>query len=374
MKFFYFILFTLLNPLFLFAQLKFKIELEAPTFTNDKLIISPQIIRKGYEDFYKYHLDTNQYITDLGKQFGFEQSAYQIIIQKNNLLEGEFQYTIPLSFQYFNINTKQVYISATFFLDSGFHKIQLPDSFNAYDVNMHSPINDEYAHFKKLFSDLYIHINGNVLDSLTDLQKKEERIGDYIKSNTNSYVAFWEIVHDYTLYNFNTIYLNNLALFSNSFKKTELFKAFEKKLRTEDSTLLGRKFPDISFDGKNFITKKYFKNYPLTFINYWSTTCLPCIKAMPKIVAMYHQYKERGVHFITITDENKPERIKLAKKILLKNNATWPNYFDINKEFNNKVSATIYPLHFLVDKNGNIVFRNAGNLEEVEQFINNYLK
>ncbi|WP_218332034.1 TlpA family protein disulfide reductase [Hydrotalea lipotrueae] len=374
MKLFYYVLLILINPTFLFAQVKFKIELEAPTFINDKLIISPQIVRKGYEDFYKYHLDTNQYITDFGKQFGFEQSAYQIIIQNKNLLEGEFQYPIPLSFQYFNTKTKQVYVTSTFFLDSGFHKIQLPDSFNAYEVNIHSSINDEYAHFKKLFSDLYVHINGNNLDSLTDLQKKEERIGNYIKYNNNSYVAFWEIVYDYTLYNFNHIYLDNLSLFSDNFKKTELFKEFEKKLRNEDSTLIGKKFPNINFDGKNILTKKYFNNYLLTFIDYWSTTCLPCIKAMPTIVAMYHQYKDKGIHFISVTDENKPERIKLAKSILIKNNARWPNYFDINKNFQNKVNATSYPLHLLVDRDGIILFKNSGNLEEVKKFINNYLK
>lgn len=374
MKLFYYTLLILITPTFLFAQVKFKIELEAPTFINDKLIISPQIIRKGYEDFYKYHLDTNQYITDFGKQFGFKQSAYQIIIKNKNLLEGEFQYPIPLSFQYFNTKTKQVYVTSTFFLDSGYHKIQLPDCFNAYEVNMHSSINDEYTHFKKLFSDLYIHINRNNLDSLTDLQKKEEIIGNYIKYNTNSYVAFWEIVYDYTLYNFNHIYLDNLSLFSDNFKKTELFKAFEKKLRNEDSTLIGKKFPNINFDGKNILTKKYFNNYLLTFIDYWSTTCLPCIKAMPTIVAMYHQYKDKGIHFISVTDENKPERIKLAKNILIKNNAKWPNYFDYNKNFRNKVNATSYPLHFLVDRDGNILFRNSGNLEEVKKFINNYLE
>ena len=177
-------------------------------------------MRTGFEDFYTYTLDTNKNISAFGKQFGLNLAAYQIRIQEKNMLEGEFNYPIPLTFQLFNPKTNQVYLTSTFFLDSGTHKIQLPEMFNCYEVNINSPVNNEYSKFKKLFSDLYVaRAYDRLFDSLTDLKKKEQRIASYIENNPNSYVAFWEIVSDYKRYNYNPIYLENLELFSPEIKK-----------------------------------------------------------------------------------------------------------------------------------------------------------
>lgn len=374
MKKLLFLVFTLINFSFILAQEKFKIELDAPSFINEKLLIAPPLMRKGFEDFYYYSLDTNKNIIDFGEKFGFKQSAFQITIQEKNLLEGEYNYTIPLSFQYFNQKTKQIYKTETFFLDSGIYNIKLPEMFNRYEITINSPLNIEYSKFKKIFSDLYVKREDVFFDSLIDLEKKEDRITSYIKSNPNSYIAFWEIVDDYTHYNYNPIYLKNLQLFSIDFKRSELFKKFEKKLKSEDSTLVGKKFPTINLDRQNTLSIQSFKKYKLTVIDYWSTTCVPCIRAMPQLVAMYNKYKHKGVNFITITAESDPARIKLAKSILAKNNVKWVNYFDTKNNFRNKVNATVYPLQFLIDSKGMILARVWGNLDEMKNLIDENLK
>lgn len=361
-------------PLISFAQGKFKIELDAPSFINDKLLITPPSMRKGFEDFYYYLLDTSKNITDFGKKFGFKQSAFQITIQEKNVLEGYCNYTIPLSFQYFNRKTKQIYKTSTFFLDSGIYKIQLPEMFNRYEIAINSPLNIEYSSFKKIFSDLYVQRKDVLFDSLLDLEKKEEKIASYIKRNPNSFIAFWEIVDDYTQCDYNPIYLKNLQLFSIDIKSTDLFKKFENKLKSEDSTLVGRKFPTINLDRQNALNIESFKKYKLTVIDYWSTTCAPCIRAMPQLVALYNKYKLKGVNFITVTAESEPSRIKLAKTILVKNNVKWINYFDTKNNFRNKVNATAYPLQFLVDQNGKILARVSGNLKKIEKLINSFIE
>ena len=89
---------------------------------------------------------------------------------------------------------------------------------------------------------------------------------------------------------------------------------------------------------------------------------------------MYDEYKNKGINFITITDEHDPKRIELAKSILSKHHVKWVNYFDINDDFKNKVNATSYPLHFLVDQNGKIVARVIGDLNEIRKIIDGSLK
>jgi thiol-disulfide isomerase/thioredoxin len=370
-----FLLIILLLPSLIFAQNEFRIEIVAPSFNNDSILFSPSFIRRGFEEFYNFKLNTNPSIIRYGEKFGLKSSIFQLRIQAKNILKGQFDYPQPVSFQYVELKTKQVYLSSSFFLDTGYYKIELPGMFDSYDVSLNSPVNNEYSNFKKVFSDLYLKPkNKSRFDSLIDLNKKEERIGSYIKKHPNSYVALWEIINDYTNYNFNSIYITNLQLFSAVIKKSILFKKFENKLKMEAMTKIGDEFPTIDFGKQGLLTRKDFRKYNLTFIDYWTTTCLPCIKSMPQIVEMQKEYKDKGINFITVTDENEKKRMELAKSILTRNNVKWTNYFDINKDFRNKVNATIYPLQFLVNRDGRIVARASGDLSEIKKIIDESLK
>lgn len=370
-----------------FAQRKFKVELNAPSLINDTILLGPSsVAREGLEGVYKFKLDTSERIFDFGKKFGFEQCIYSVAVQKNNILEGEIDYPIPVTFQYLDPKTYTVYFSSTFFLDSGYYKTEFAKKIQFYEVRLNSPINNEYVNFKKLFTDLYIKVDGKLYDSLTDLKEKEKRVGEYIRKNPNSYVALWEIFDDYLKQDYYPVYLDNLALFSENLKKSRLYLKLENKLKLdstsnkgnryelEKSINTGAKFPPIKFDEQNGLDKTDFQKYKLTYVDCWSTGCGPCIKAMPEMVAMYNEYKNKGVNFISVTAESKPDRIKLAKEILKKKNVIWTNYFDINKDFQNKVGLTGYPLQFLIDQNGTIVTRVGGDLHAIKKAMDDYLK
>lgn len=368
-----FLLLSLIFPFSLFAQHKFKIELKAPSYIDKTIIFAPSVIRKGFEEFYHFEIDTTSNITNFGKKLGIGSAFFQIKVQEKNIIAGQFPYPQPVSFQYYDPEEKRPYMTATFFLDSGHYKIELPGKFDSYPVNLNSPLNNEYTDFRKIFSELYIKTPGKIFDSLIDLTEKGKRVGAYIRKHPNSYIALWEIINDYTRHSYNAIYLENLQLFSDEIRRTELFKKFENKLRSEHSTLIGEEFPTINFDPEHTLTKSDFKKYSFTLIDYWSTTCAPCIAAMPKLVFMYDQYKNKGVNFITITDEREPQRIKLAKSILHKNNIKWINYFDLKQDFRNKVNATVYPLYFLIDRNG-VIVKRVSKLSEIERAIEELLK
>lgn len=366
----------ILSSNLLFSQGKFSIELNAPSFLKSDIILSPPYIRRGFVDIHVFKVDTSKNIFDFGKKYGFAQCSYNISIQEKNLILGEVNYPIPVNFQRFNPETNKPENTKTFFLDSGSYKINLADKLDSFEININSVTNNEYTEFQKIFSAFYVKRKSQEsrVDSLIDLTKKERRLAEYIKANPNSYVALWEIINDYTNHNYNPIYLYNLQLFSNNLKSTNLFKMFEYKLISEDSTLIGKEFPNINLDKQYKLTKQSFKNSKLTFIDYWSTTCLPCIREMPKIVALYKEYKAKGVDFITITDEVEPDRISLANKILAKNKVVWSKYYDLKKDFNKKLNVTAYPLHILVDQNGKIIARSYGDLNDVKSIFERYLK
>jgi thiol-disulfide isomerase/thioredoxin len=343
-------------------------------------------LQEDFKTIDKFKLNTSKNIRDFGKNHGFEQSVYLIHVQSNNILEGEFDYPIPVAFQYLDNKTRQVYRSSTFFLDTGSYRVSFQRMVQSYQINLNSPVNNEFTNFKKLFEDLYTKGGSPFWDSLTDINEKEKRIAAYVKHNPDSYVALWEIFHDYCEHDYYPFYSENLQLFSEKMKNNALFKKLETRLKFDSASHKGNRFelsriistgsefPDVKFDTQHVLTKEDFKKYKLTFIDFWSTSCGPCIKAMPEIVAMYNEYKNKGVNFITVTDEYDPKRIELAKNILKQNKAIWTNYFDSNKVFYDKFGILSWPTQFLVDQNGKIVTRFSGDLDAIKKAIDNYLK
>lgn len=86
----------------LISQRKFTIELNEPSFIKKDIIFSPPFIRRGFVDIYAFKVDTSNNIIDFGKKFGFAQCSYNISIQEKNLIVGEINYPIPVTFQRFN--------------------------------------------------------------------------------------------------------------------------------------------------------------------------------------------------------------------------------------------------------------------------------
>ena len=206
--------------------------------------------------------------------------------------------------------------------------------------------------------------------TLNILKPKSWNFKNTSKKNPGSYVALWEMVDDLSKYGYHPIYKDNLKLFDPTVKKTFVYTEFSKLLKLEADNI----FPDINLDNTNYLSKETFKDHKLTLIDYWATFCKPCIEDMPKLVEIYKEYKDKGINFISITDEQLPERIEKAKQILTKNNIIWENYFDKNKEFPKKLNAGGYPLQILIDSEGNILKRTYGELDVIKKFMEDYLK
>jgi len=368
-RFFYILLILISNGLF--SQNNFEINLTADSYINDSLIFGAPITRNGFGDLYTFTTETNKNTS----AFPSDHSLYNLKIQQENLIKGFIEYPQPVAFTYLNRKNKSFSVSKIFFLEKGKHKIELPAFNSQTELNIDSPTNRDFKNLEKVLSSVYIKsADPKKMDSLTSFDEKQKLLVQYIKKNPDSYAALWEIVNDYTLYNYHPIYLEHMKLFSTKFKSRKLYKNLENKFSTEQKTLTGNKIPDIYFDKNNKLTAEDFKNHPLTFIDYWATSCAPCVKGMPEMVNLYHEFKNKKVQFITITDEQKPERIQLAKNILQKNNATWLNFFDLNKDFQKKLNATGYPMYLLIDENGKIIARIMGDLSEVRNKIAEFAK
>lgn len=163
-------------------------------------------------------------------------------------------------------------------------------------------------------------------------------------------------------------------MFSSNVKASSVYKEFEKKLLANSVSIKGQVFPEIKLNKNESLSINDFNKSKLTLIDYWATSCAPCIASMPELVSMYNEYKSKGVKFITITDEQELKRIKLANEILKRNKVIWKNYFDLNRNIFNALNINGYPTQLLVNDKGVIIGRNSGELKGIKAILDNYLQ
>jgi cytochrome c biogenesis protein CcmG, thiol:disulfide interchange protein DsbE len=115
----------------------------------------------------------------------------------------------------------------------------------------------------------------------------------------------------------------------------------------EPEDYLDKEFPLpllTTLDNKK-ISIKDLKGKP-TLINFWFTTCKPCIEEMPILNGIKTQLKD-SVNFIAITFE-KPEK---AKAFFKKHKFTFKQIANAEK-FTNSMNMTSFPVNIFLDKNG----------------------
>ncbi|WP_261511126.1 TlpA family protein disulfide reductase [Chryseobacterium paludis] len=352
-----------------YSQTNFKMDISAPMFEKDSISIAPLM---GMGDIHMlYNLTIHP---DENVRFMKSFSAAFIKIHDQNTITGYIEYPQPILFSYFNAIENGAYGSDVFFIEKGDYTIKINDKNLDFTSGSETPTNAEYKKLKKQLELADKKLKPFEDNDAGDIEYKQKLLRNYIIKNPNSYVAFWEIVSDFSKYGFNRSYIENMPLFSKKIKGIFGYKEFDKVLKLENSTGVGGNFPDLKLNSSDKINTSNFSDYKLTLIDYWATTCKPCIKDLPKLVNLYETYKGKGIQFISVADDTVKERMDRANKILSENKVTWKNYFDLNKEFITKLHATGYPLQILVDQNGKIIARKFGELDQITTEIEKYIQ
>ena len=124
-----------------------------------------------------------------------------------------------------------------------------------------------------------------------------------------------------------------------------------------------QKFPAFEgkdLDGNTVKSDELFSGNTVTVVNFWFTTCNPCVGELAELDALNKELAEKGGSLIgvnTFTLDGDEAAISEAKDVLAKKGATYQNvYFDSDGEAG-KFTANIfaYPTTYVVDRNGNIV-------------------
>jgi peroxiredoxin len=139
-------------------------------------------------------------------------------------------------------------------------------------------------------------------------------------------------------------------------EKVEKMKAFA----------IGRTAPDFEMNdpqGKPVKFSDVYSKNKYTLLDFWAAWCGPCRVENPNIVAVYHDYKDKGFGVMGVSlDRDKQAWLKAIEDDKL----TWTHVSDL--AYWNNAAARMYlinsiPSSLIVDNNGKIVAKNKRGAE-----------
>jgi len=125
--------------------------------------------------------------------------------------------------------------------------------------------------------------------------------------------------------------------------------------------------------GKELKLSDYRGN--VVFLNFWYTTCPPCIKEMPDMELVNRVFKDRKFKMVPIsTDTNFDDVKKFYQDHKL---TTMPMYLDPGKQIASRYNVYKFPETYVIDGNGNVlkhyigerVWSNPTYMSAIEEFV-----
>ena len=127
----------------------------------------------------------------------------------------------------------------------------------------------------------------------------------------------------------------------------------------DDMSMMFPAFEGMDLDG-NPVTSELFKENSVTVVNFWFSTCAPCIAELSELNALNEDLKLKGGAVIGINADTiggDEKMIMEAKELLKAKGAMYRNlYFPENSEVGQLTfSIMAFPTTVVVDRNGNVV-------------------
>jgi len=141
-------------------------------------------------------------------------------------------------------------------------------------------------------------------------------------------------------------------------ERSKMFDSFKK-------SLIGKPLADFKFEdilGKNLEKKKLAGK--VIVINFWFTSCQPCITEMPLLNNLVEAYKDTNVVFIAPAVSSKESIEKFLKKYTF-------NYQIVadQEAYASKLKVENFPTHIIADKKGIIRQVEVGYDSHIKEIL-----
>lgn len=146
--------------------------------------------------------------------------------------------------------------------------------------------------------------------------------------------------------------------------KEESVKKFMEKLANEPVTVTGIDEAGLAALSRNDAGK-------LRLVNFWSTTCVPCLEEMPDLVEINRMYRHRAFEMVTVA-VNYPDEKEAVEKLLRKFQCSARNHLLAGTDkykhlaaFDKDWDAAI-PYTVLFNAEGKVLYKANGKINPLE--------
>ncbi|MEL7532407.1 MAG: TlpA disulfide reductase family protein [Bacteroidota bacterium] len=112
----------------------------------------------------------------------------------------------------------------------------------------------------------------------------------------------------------------------------------------------------------------------VVFINFWFTTCRPCIQELPDFEALHKKYANQEVSFISICLDGPAEIERLFSRIRKDMPACQVSIIARGEEIVKQYGVALFPTNMLIDQEGVVQFIGKTNLKQAERKLKKMLK
>jgi thiol-disulfide isomerase/thioredoxin len=296
-----------------------------------------------YHNFKGFVYDEGNYLTDFVKNIETEKD-----IRSSKLMKLMYLTSLQGTFKNFDTVRAKEYFTSVAPEDSAW--CYIPDAFWGFtrlnpDPNQQTAIRDEY--FEKTKS---IKIKTGIL---------QFKFHDAYYSN-------------------NAEELEKLRdLISSDYKDVKELQDLLKKYPVESKLKAGSDIPDYEVTSFENPKEKYSKRSMLGkvyLIDFWFTTCGPCIGEMPYLHKAYEKYKNKGFDILSLSVDSE-ELVKIFRKYKWK--MPWKNsVINRNEKILEDFEVKGFPTTILVGVDGKVLVKEAKDLrgEKLDETLTKFLK
>jgi len=206
-------------------------------------------------------------------------------------------------------------------------------------------------------------------DSTNDVQV------NYIRNNPSSYINPYLLSR--VQYYLDTGELDHLvSSLDPKMDKLPYIIALKERLEKLKSVEIGRTAPDFTMndpEGKPVTFSDVYSQNELTLLDFWAAWCGPCRTENPNVVAVYNDFKDRGLGVFGVSlDRDKQSWLKAIEDDKL----SWIHVSDL--AYWSNAAAKLYavnsiPASLIVDRNGVIKAKNKRG-EDLRNTVDELLK